>query len=289
MSQPPSEPPAQPPYGQPDQQPPAQPQTPPSYGQPGQQPPPAGSYAPPAAGGYAPPQPTGPQGLDSIKAGWECFKASATPFVLGTLIWGVIIGAVTVIPTVILSAVVAATDPYDPYGPGYVAMGGFSVGMVVVVLLALAGAVVYMGAFASASLKAIDGHQVTVGDFFKIKNFGQLALLALIIGVAGAVLYITVIGTMAIAFFGAFAVYFVVDRNLSAIDAVKASIQLALANAGQTIIVLLLCYLLGMAGSLACGVGILVTAPIAQLAIAHFYRVLTGPSAGQAPPAPQFG
>lgn len=74
-------------------------------------------------------------------------------------------------------------------------------------------------------------------------------------------LYFTVIGPIVLSFFLAYATYFVVDRDLGAIDAIKASAQLAMRNVGQTIIMVLLGGLIAAAGSLLCGVGMLVTAP----------------------------
>lgn len=270
-------------YGQPPQQPPApqygQPQQPPSpqYGQPQQPPAGAPAYGAPNQG-YAPPPAAGPQATDSIGAGWERFKLTWTPFVLAQLIWGVIIGALMGIFIAIIGAVT------DGARLGLVGIAAF------ITLFAVIIAIVFAGAFAGAALKAIDGQQVAIGDFFRPQNIGQLLLLALIYGVSAAVLSFTIVGPLAIAFFGAFALYFVVDRGMGAIDAIKASIQLAMANVGQTIIIILLAGLISSAGSLACGIGILVTAPIAQLSLAHFYRQLTGPGgATQAPPAPQYG
>src|SRR5690606_27323214 len=103
---------------------------------------------------------------------------------------------------------------------------------------------------------------------------------------AAFLLTFTIVGPVLLAFFGAYAILFVVDRNMSAIDAIKASAKLAMDNVGQTIVLLLMMWLLGALGGLACGVGTLATAPIAHLALAHYYRRLTGPATAQ---APQFG
>ncbi|MFV0253760.1 MAG: hypothetical protein ACK5H2_10560 [Beutenbergiaceae bacterium] len=292
VTPPPQQPPAQPQYGQPPQQPPAQPQ----YGAPQQ---PGSAYPPPPPGaspygapaqGYAPASST-PQATDSISAAWERFKLTWSPFVIAQLLWVLGISVVMSVFMVISVAVFSVGDGGAVANGVFVTFG--PAGTLIVVLAMVVLGVFFMGAFVGAALKAVDGQQVSVGDFFKPTNVAQLALLALISGAAGAVLAVTVVGPLAMAFFGAYAVLFVVDRQMSAIDAIKASIQLALANAGQTIVLILLSILISSLGSLLCGVGALATTPIALLALAHFYRRLTGPAGPavppQAPPAPQYG
>ncbi len=323
------EPPSAPTYGSP-QQPPTSPPPPPGggYGQapdpsgaypPPQQggftpppppgPGPQGQYGQPGPGyGGPPPQqgygapgasygaPSGePQATESLSRAWEAFKANPWPFVLSQLLWGLIL----IIPVGILLAVFGVfsysaptINPDGTMDPG--TAGGFAaifgIGGIIVALVAIAIAVVQYGAFASATLKAMDGGRVELGDFFKPKNFGQLLLLALILGVAAALLAITVIGSIAVMFFGVWAIFFVVDRNQGAIDALKSSFGFASKNVSQSIVLILLAYVLNIVGSIPCGLGLFVTNPVTLLAFADFYRRVTGPS--QAPgfggPAPQY-
>lgn len=295
------QPPQQPGYGQ---QPPQQP----GYGQQpqqpgyGQQPPQQPGYGAPAGGGFpAAPPPPGSYGqyggsqygmgnqvnaTDSVSAGWERFKENWAPFVLSQLVWGILIGLVVALAMLVMGGFSAAS--VDP-NTGELRGGLLSIGLVgfafVLLAIVLMG-VVAAGAFASATLKAVDGRPVAFGDFFRPANVGQLVLLALIYAAAAFLLTFTIVGPVLLAFFGAYAILFVVDRNMSAIDAIKASAKLAMDNVGQTIVLLLMMWLLGALGGLACGVGTLATGPIAQLALAHYYRRLTGPATAQ---APQFG
>ena len=84
------------------------------------------------------------------------------------------------------------------------------------------------------------------------------------------------VGSILVAWLALFVIPFVVDRNLSAIDAIKASIQVTTRNAGQTILLYVLTAVAAGVGSLLCGVGILVALPVAGLATAWMYRKLTG-------------
>ena len=67
-----------------------------------------------------------------------------------------------------------------------------------------------------------------------------------------------------------------IDRNLSPIDSLKASIEIVKANVGQVILVWLVAGLIAAAGILACGVGVLVSGPVASLMLVYTYRRLSG-------------
>ena len=69
----------------------------------------------------------------------------------------------------------------------------------------------------------------------------------------------TVLENLEIAAFAIWSVFFVVDRNQGVIDAIKSSIAFASKNAGQTIVLILLAYLLNFVGGLLCGIGTLIT------------------------------
>lgn len=282
---PPTPPPQQGQYGPPGPGYGGVPPAGPGYGSP------AGSYG--GAPGYAV---TSPQATDSLSSGWERFKANPWPFVLAQLAWGAIFLVPTLIMVIIAAAAGAfATPSFNPDtgeyegGSGLLgALGFFGIALMVLVYIALA--VIQMGAFASATLKAVDGGQVSFGDFFKVRNFTQLLLLALLIGIASAVLAITFVGPLIVLFFGVWSIFFVVDRNQGAIDAVKSSFGFASKNAGQSIVLILLAYVLNLIGGLLCGIGTLITNPLTLLGYADFYRRITGPATPTGyPQAPQYG
>ena len=80
-------------------------------------------------------------------------------------------------------------------------------------------------------------------------------------------------GLFVLAFFG-LAPYFFIDRGMSLGDALTAS-QQAATSRGYAVPVLL-SIIVGAAGLIACGIGVLVTAPAAYIAVAFLYRNATG-------------
>lgn len=246
-------------------------------------PPQQGGFPPPPQPGGFPPPPAGygqPGGYQSPSAdigtvfgwAWNKFKANAGPLILSLLIWGIGIGIIAGIGFAIAGAV-AGTATTARTDAGITAASSFGLGgIIIVAILTLLASFVSQIALANGWLKVADTGHASLGDFFKLRNVGQGILLAVLLGLASGLLSFTGIGSLAVAFFGAYAVFFVVDKGLGAIDAIKASVRLALDNAGLTIVAVLV----SAAGSIACGVGLLVTVPLASIALVHVYRRATG-------------
>lgn len=291
------------------QDPPEQPsgddgQAPPPPGQPsgdyGQAPPPPSAYPSPAQGGFQPPPPPGPdaygnyaapgpgygrtaggspepQATESLSRGWRAFTANPWPFVISQILWALII----IVPVAVLLAAFGVFSAPSINADGSASAGLaalIGIGGLVVVLVAVLLGVVQIGAFATAALRAVAGERVTLADFFRPRNLTQLLLLALLLGVASGLVAITGIGPLIVMFFGIWSVFFVVDRGQSAIEAITSSVRFAMANAGQTIVLVLLGYLLNFVGGLLCGIGTLITNPVTMLAFADYYRRITGPA-----------
>src|SRR5690606_13703437 len=83
----------------------------------------------------------------------------------------------------------ALVDEDGDVSRGLAALFGFG-GLLVVVVVALL-AIVQVGAFATASLRTIAGERVTFAAFFRPRNVLQLLVLAVIVGLASALLAIT--------------------------------------------------------------------------------------------------
>jgi uncharacterized membrane protein len=289
---PPPAPSSQPAPQQPGQQQPgsyAAPQQPqsayPSPQQGGFPPPPSGGFPPPPSQHDAgfPPPPAGygpgagyqPPSSDigaAFSWGWEKFKGSWGVLVGSALLWGLGIGVIAAIGFAIAGAV-AGTASAARTSAGVTAASSFGIGgIIIVAILTLLAAFVSQIGLANGWLKIADTGRADLGDFFKLRNVGQGILLALLLALASGLLSWTGIGSVAVAFFGAYAIFFVVDKGLGAIDAIKASVRLALDNAGVTIVAVLV----SAAGSIACGVGVLVTIPLASLVLIFVYRRVTG-------------
>lgn len=267
------------PYQQPGygQQPPAQPQGNPydgqqQYGQPGAQQPGYGQQGYGQQGASYPHQNNSagfPIG-DAFSWGWNKFKDNAGAFIGGMVIYGLILLIVTIIMSVVLGASAASGDG----GLMALGFGGLILFSLVVGALALAAGAL----FAKVALKVAAGQKLTLADFFDFSNLGQAIIVSLLIAVANGLLAWTGIAGIIISFFTIFALYFALDKNMGAIDAIKASATLAMNNFVPTLLLLVFVMLLGFVGALLLGVGLLITTPVSLLAIAWVYKRLIGES-----------
>ncbi len=244
-------------------------------------PPPAGGYPPPTAayGGSAAPSPIG----EAFSWGWKKFTANGGVFVAAGLIWLVIVGVLELLLVLVLGGISSFVPMYDDG----VATGSddirFSGGLVLVSTVSALLAGLVQAVFVRASLKTTRGARATLADFFDFSGGGPIILTVLLLAainlVVSLVSWIPVLGwlvAVAVSMFVFFTLYFVIDKNLSPIDALKASVALVRNNLGQTILFLLLTYAVIVAGALVCFVGLIVAIPVALLAAAYFYRRLLG-------------
>ncbi|MFL6023835.1 MAG: hypothetical protein ACJ72O_10895 [Marmoricola sp.] len=249
------------------------PPPPPGYGAP---PPPPSPYgAPPAgAGGYS--------GVDAIKYGWEKFSKKPGELLVPALI---VIGSVVVLE-IVLQVILRATllSTHDctrtifgqsvesKCGPGFLVsiFGTALAGLVVSFVSQMLGA----GLIKSA-LNVADGLPVNAGDVFGWATKPNVVTTAAI--VSGA----TFVGTLLcylpgliVGFLTAFAMFFVVDKDLAPMDAVKASVSFMTSHLGDTIVFYLLAIVTIVVGLILCLVGVLAAIPVVLAAAAYTFRVL---------------
>ena len=233
----------------------------PGYGQPGYGP---QSFGDPAFGGaYGQGGPgDGPvltgkvSATDAISAGWQLFRNNPLPWVLITLASGVASGL----------------------------MGQFanSESMFVMFLAQVVSFLVgllFQAFILRGALLEVDGHKPAIGDFFKLHNFGWFVVAAILVGLATFVgVFALIIGAFVVTFFLYWTQYFVIDRNMTATDAIVSSFNAIKSDAGNLFTLALLNVLIIVAGTLALLVGLLVAFPVATLASVYAYRAITGPS-----------
>jgi len=135
-------------------------------------------------------------------------------------------------------------------------------------------AVVGIGIY-QAALMVTRGETVTVGKAFSYDRWGEWIVFSIVFGLMiGLGLLLCIIpGLVLLAWFG-MAPFFFLDQRMSLGDALAASRQAA-SSRGFAIPVLL-SVLVGVAGVIACGIGVLVTAPAAYIAVAFLYRNAAG-------------
>jgi uncharacterized membrane protein len=264
---------------------------PPGYGTP--LPPPAGYGAPPPAGyppqpgfGGQPGAPTAPRFDvgEAAKWAWGKFTQNAVALIVPVLVYGLVIAVFAVIASV-LPAVFGETSS-STYTNSYgetssainIAYGPASIAIMIVGYLLVFIAAIYMNAgLLSGALDIADGKPVSIGTFFRARNLGAVFLTALLVAL-GAVIgsILCIIPGIIFGFLTLFALPFVIDRSLSPVDAIKASIATSRANIGPALLSWLVQYAAIVVGEFACGVGIVAALPVSVLIQVYTYRKLTG-------------
>ncbi|WP_448850916.1 hypothetical protein [Corynebacterium sp. 335C] len=263
-----------------------------AYGAPGAQHGPPGEGVRQRGGDEAPEVPVatyapGARIGDAFNFGFKAFGRAAVPWIGFTILLFVVFMIIGLVFGLLGAFQLAATS-----GPGSVSYEAnalqeptpmtFIMNIVMTILVGFATALAWRGA-----LEQVDGRSLQFGDFFRIDNWGPIALGALLSGVIGFVLqlpsllfppFVSIFTFLLAILIGPFYGYllaFIVDRRLNPIDALKANVEAAKANyAGilvMTIIVAVVCF----AGAILCLVGLLVALPAAVLMTAHLYRQVT--------------
>lgn len=285
---------------------------PPGYGTPpagGATPPPPGYGTPPPASPYGQPdpgqqQPYGQQQPDgqqpygqpygqqpyaaapgqvdigsAFSWAFTKFGQNWVTFVIGTLLWFLGIAIVTGIVSTVFGGVGSLLGSDGSSIGGAFALASAGIGGAITSAVAILLSSVFTAVVIRTSLKVTDGRPVALGDMFDFSQAAQVFLLGLLLAVSTAVLnFVPVIGwfaQIAIAYFAFFAYHLIVDRNLGAIDAIRASMQLQTRNVGSSVLVVLVAGVTVFVGLLLCGVGVLVGGPVAALFSAYAYRRLT--------------
>ena len=221
---------------------------------------------------------------DAISWAWNKFTSNAVTLIVPVLVYGVII-AVLVGLTQFLPAALGrqSSSTYtdssgQTYGSTTVTLGFASVTVMVIGSILLLAAGIYLhAAMTSGCLDIADGKPVTIGTFFKPRNLRGAILASLLVAVGTWIgTLLCVIPGIIFGFLALFTVPFVIDRSLSPVESVKASIATVRSNVGGTLLSWLVQIAAILIGEVLCLVGLLAGLPIAQLVLTYTYRKLSG-------------
>jgi uncharacterized membrane protein len=278
--------------------PPSEPPPPPSPDLP-PPPPPGDTYAGAAGdeGGYGAPPPASPYGqpaggaqeatyspTEAFGYGWRKFSASP-----GTLLLPMIVAWVGIVVTAILVEFLIVQTMLGTHdctktvngisfsgqcSPSFFVQllgAGLAIGIITVVSqILIAG--LYKGAANIA-----DGKSFSLGTMFDGWDKAQVVIAAILIAVATAIgTILCYIPGLIVGFLTIFTILFVVDKQLTAVDAIKASFELVTKNFANTFVFWILAAIALFVGALLCGIGLLVAAPVVLIALAYTYRRLQG-------------
>lgn len=140
------------------------------------------------------------------------------------------------------------------------------------VVYTVVGAAIIRGA-----LDLTEGRPFELGSLFSRINIANVLVLALISGAivfVGTVLW--VIPGLVAWFLLSYATYFLVDCDLSAVDAMKASVAFVSEHVGDTLLWWIVTLVLIAVGACLCGVGLIVAVPVTLIGTAFTYKRLTG-------------
>ena len=290
----PTEPPR--PEGSDDQAPPAAPALPLSPPPPPVTGDPYGGASDAGAGGYGTPPPANPYGQpvpggspdrpysapDAVSYGWRKFFASPGTLLVPVLLVFVVLIVVEVLLYVVLYNTLLGTHDCTQtiFGQQVNGQCGPSFILRLFVTALITGLVTVVWSFAAAglykgALAVVDGRPFSMGQMFEGWDKGQVAIAAVLIGAATAIgSFLCYIPGLIVGFLMMFTLLFIVDQQMQAIDAIKASFKLVTDNLGQTIVWALLAVVVYVVGFVACCVGLLVAIPIILIGLAFTYRRL---------------
>lgn len=238
-------------------------------------PPPPPYGAPPAAtGGYSP--------VTAIQYGWAKFTKSPSTLLVPALLVLVVLLVVDGIIQVILRGALLGTHDCTrtifgaqvdtQCGPGFFttvfvsALGGLVASFI--------GQLLGAGLIKSA-LNVADGRPVNAGDVFAYATKPQVVTTAAIVAVATFVgSLLCYVPGLIVGFLTLFAMFYVVDKDMAPMDAIKASISLTTSRLGETILFYLLGIVVIIVGAILCLVGLLAAVPVVLAGAAYTFRVL---------------
>ena len=225
--------------------PPPPPPPPPPPGPPG--PPP--SWNPPPSGGSAPDAGT------ALSYGWQKFQQNVGPLLIAVLIPFIVQAVLSFIGRTVNSV------------PAEIVLEIISIAL---------GAAAGIGIYRVA-LQITAGERADIGKAFEYDRWGEWILFSIIFGLmVGIGLLLCIIpGLFVLAFFG-LAPYFFIDQRMSLGEALTAS-RMAVSTKGLAFPILL-SIVVGFLGIILCFFGLLVTEPIAYVAVAFLYRYAAGQS-----------
>jgi uncharacterized membrane protein len=153
----------------------------------------------------------------------------------------------------------------------YVVKGLFGI-LVFQILSWVIGAIAGLGIY-NMTLQITAGQTPDIGKAFTSDRWGEWFVFSFVFGLmVGIGLILCIIpGLFVLAFFG-MAPFFFLDRGMNLADSLSASREAA--SRGYAVPVIL-AIIVGFLGVIACGIGALVTAPAAYIAVAFLYRGAT--------------
>jgi uncharacterized membrane protein len=207
----------------------------------------------------------------ALAYGWERFQASPATLMVPMIV--VFVGLV--VAGLALEVGLARLAPGSGLTGGLLATGVAGAALFLVYQLLAAG--LYRGA-----LGVVDGRTFTVGELFEGWDKAQVLIASVLTaGAVGVGTALCVVPGLVVALLTQFTLLYVVDADMSATRAIRASAGLVTGHLGDTVVLYALSAAVTLLGAALCGVGLLVAVPVVLIGYAYTFRRLQGrPVAG---------
>ncbi|MBV9922873.1 MAG: hypothetical protein JOY78_18745 [Pseudonocardia sp.] len=202
----------------------------------------------------------------AIRYGWERFKANPWTWIGAVVIAAVIQG--------VLNGLFGnrSTFRVDTFGQSF-----WTVGWIVGSIVTTVVGYLINAAFVRGALHEVDGRRPGLGAFFRFTNVGNVILASVLVGVMTAVgLILLVIPGLIVAFLSWWTLQFVIDRDDSAVEGIRASFRCISSQAGTLFLLALALIGINIVGAIPFGLGLLITVPLSTIASTYAYRVVSG-------------
>ena len=231
------------------------------------------SYNPTGSPEHLNPAGPEPEVGPAFRYGWEKFKENLGAIALSALVFLVIqaVGA-----ALQYSLTGSANDSSD----GRVAFTFNGTALLAQFLFTVVSWIAQLGII-RAALAIVDGRRPEPADLFSVDRFGAYVIASVLLAIGTMIGFVLcVIPGLIFAFLTFFTPYFVLDKRMAPMEAISASISLVRQHLGGFFVFALACFGAFVLGALACLVGLLVAAPVVQIATAYNFRKTTeGPVA----------
>jgi hypothetical protein len=218
---------------------------PPGYGTPP-------AYGAPAGGG------AGGTGVgDIVGYGWKKFQQYAGQIILAVIVYVAVVAGFSILGNILQTSIDSVF------------------GSLIFTFLQLVVSSAISIVLIRAVLMIVDGREIDTAALFSADNLGPYIIGSILVAVGTTIGFILcIIPGFIFLFLSYFWNFYVVDKNMEPVEAIKASIELIRANVGVVLAWAIVAFLLTIVGFILCCVGYLVAAPVVFIGNAYLYRRL---------------
>lgn len=247
--------------------------------------PPPNYPPPPDNPAYGTPAPANFDVGDAFRWGWKKFQENLGPILIATIVLVAAVVILQIISTIVTNAIFGnGIDPIQVNRETGEVTGGSSRGFFASILVSLITSfvgtlVAYLvqAGIIRGTLKIADGGKPELSEILATDEVAPTLITAVLITVGTFIGFILcILPGVIFAVLASFSLYFLIDKGVEPVEAVKSSISFVKNNIGQLILLFLASIVAIILGAIACGIGLLVAIPVVILANTYAYRTLTG-------------